>query len=103
MGRLNESVIQLCLTQPSYEEAFHFLEMKSAGFKLTPRAHEMIVQRCYEAFDPSWKVAPTEMEGSWVDLAIISKERSRIKQEQRFKTGWRCGNTSIAIADKDSL
>jgi len=79
-----ESMIQLRLTQPSYGNAFHILEdMKSAGFKPTSRIYEVIVQRCYEAFDPRWKVALTEMKESGYEpnhrIKSLIKDRTEIE------------------------
>lgn len=58
-----ERMIMLCLTQPTYEDAFYFLEqMKAAG--ITPRAstYENLIRKCARVKDPRWKVALEEME-----------------------------------------
>jgi hypothetical protein len=57
-----ELLIQLCVTQPTYEDAFHNLElMKTLGFRPSAAVYESLVRRLYEAFDSRWKLAMEEM------------------------------------------
>src|SRR5258708_25663453 len=57
-----ERYIILCLTQPTYEDAFFYLEeMKGAGFKPTFKVYDSIIRRALRAQDSRWKLAVTEL------------------------------------------
>ena len=57
-----ERYIVLCLTQPTYEDAFFYLEeMKGAGFKPTFKVYDSIIRRALRAHDSRWKLAMAEL------------------------------------------
>ncbi|KAF8331089.1 uncharacterized protein EI90DRAFT_2921062 [Cantharellus anzutake] len=57
-----ERYIILCLTQPTYEDAFFYLEeMKGAGFKPTAKVYDSIIRRTLRAHDSRWKLAMAEL------------------------------------------
>lgn len=57
-----ELLIQLCMSQPTYEDAFYHLEaMKASGWKPSANIYESIIKRTFEAFDTRWKLALEEM------------------------------------------
>ena len=57
-----ERLIVLCLTQPTYEDAFFYLEeMKAAGFKPTYKVYDSLIRRTAKALDKRWELAMEEM------------------------------------------
>lgn len=80
-----ELLIELCLTQSTYEDVFYHLEeMKGAGYKPTARLYELIIRRCYDAFDTRWKTALAEMKGAgylpspWVNNLMAERGNGKI-------------------------
>jgi len=57
-----ENLICLCLTQPTYEDAFFYLEEMKATHLPTPRIYETLIKACVAAGDVRYKLALEEME-----------------------------------------
>ncbi|KAK4688370.1 TRIAP1/MDM35 family protein, partial [Tremellales sp. Uapishka_1] len=58
-----ERMILLCATQPTYEDAFYYLEkMKAEGFKPTYAAYEALIRKCAAVQDTRWNLVGEEME-----------------------------------------
>ena len=74
-----EKMIQLCLTQEVYEDAFFYLEeMKAAGFVPTRTVYEALVLKCHSMGDTRMDIALEEMlECGYNTPMSISKVASR--------------------------
>lgn len=58
-----ENLINLCLTQPVYEDAFYYLEeMKAAGLKPSASVYVALVDKCFGCSDTRYQIALEEME-----------------------------------------
>ncbi|KZT57764.1 hypothetical protein CALCODRAFT_523891 [Calocera cornea HHB12733] len=58
-----ERMLVLSLTQPTYEEAFYYLEeLKTKMSEVPARVYEAIIRKCVVSFDPRWKIAAEEMQ-----------------------------------------
>jgi Pentatricopeptide repeat domain len=58
-----ERLIVLCLTQPTYEDAFFYLEeMKAQGFKPTYKVYDSLIRRTAKALDQRWELAWEELQ-----------------------------------------
>jgi len=58
-----ERLIVLCLTGPTYEDAFFYLEeMKGLDFYPSQSVYEAIVRRCVSAKDQRYRIAIEEMQ-----------------------------------------
>ncbi|KAF7975907.1 hypothetical protein HWV62_8337 [Athelia sp. TMB] len=61
-GQTYERLVLLCLTQPTYEDAFFYLEeMKARGFLPTLSIYDAIVRKCVSVGDGRYKLALDEM------------------------------------------
>nr|ODN92368.1 hypothetical protein L204_05467 [Cryptococcus depauperatus CBS 7855] len=57
-----EHMIRLCLTQPSYEDAFYYLEkMKADGFKPSYDVYTALIEKCVALSDSRWRLVVEEM------------------------------------------
>lgn len=57
-----EGVIELCLSQPTYEDAFYYLEeMKAEGFTPPPSTYVRIIKKCVLNGDSRHQLAMEEM------------------------------------------
>ncbi|KAJ3992641.1 hypothetical protein F5050DRAFT_1787455 [Lentinula boryana] len=77
-SRTYELMIDLAITQETYEEAFQYLEeMKAAGFKPVASTYKALVNRCALEGDPRYTIALEEMEemGYEVDSEFLGKAK----------------------------
>ncbi|WWC88435.1 uncharacterized protein L201_003346 [Kwoniella dendrophila CBS 6074] len=57
-----ENMIELCLTQPTYEDAFYYLEKaKADGFKPSIAVYGSLVRKCITSNDTRWRLVVDEM------------------------------------------
>nr|XP_019045376.1 hypothetical protein I302_05765 [Kwoniella bestiolae CBS 10118]OCF24306.1 hypothetical protein I302_05765 [Kwoniella bestiolae CBS 10118] len=57
-----EHMINLCLTQPTYEDAFYYLEKaKGDGFKPSYAVYNSLVRKCVPLNDSRWRLVVDEM------------------------------------------
>jgi len=73
----------LCLTQPTYEDAFYYLEkMKADGIKPAYNVYQALIRKCFAVEDKRWKLVKDEMEA--VGYRVDEGTQSRLSRPGRF-------------------
>ncbi|KAF8894120.1 hypothetical protein BD779DRAFT_1669601 [Infundibulicybe gibba] len=78
-----QHMVELCLTQDMYEDAFFYLEeMKSVGHTPARRIYENLILKCHSLGDPRYNIALDEMREYGYDLSPQLAQEIKLHRSQ---------------------